>query len=69
MRFLISYYSVLENQEVILKGSKRMHERPIYPLIDCLRLVGAEIVYLEKDGFPPIKIKGKTKFQKCKNFF
>ncbi|MDC3050816.1 3-phosphoshikimate 1-carboxyvinyltransferase [Bacteroidota bacterium] len=59
MRFLISYYSTLENQEVILKGSKRMHERPIHPLIDCLKLVGAEIVYLEKDGFPPIKIKGK----------
>ncbi len=36
-----------------------MHERPIHPLIDCLRLVGAEIVYLEIDGFPPIKIKGK----------
>ena len=37
-----------------------MHERPIHPLIDCLKLVGAEIVYLEKDGFPPIKIKEKT---------
>ena len=38
-----------------------MHERPIYPLIDCLKLMGADISYLEKDGFPPIKIKGKIK--------
>ena len=59
MRFLTAFYSILEDKEVIIKGSKRMHERPIYPLIDCLRLMGADISYLEKDGFPPIKIKGK----------
>ncbi len=59
MRFLTAFYSILEDKEVILKGSKRMHERPIYPLIDCLKLIGADISYLEKDGFPPIKIKGK----------
>ncbi len=65
MRFLTAYYSILEDEEVILKGSKRMHERPIYPLIDCLKLIGADISYLEKDGFPPIKIRGKKlNFQK-----
>ena len=59
MRFLAAYYSSLENEEIILKGSKRMHERPIYPLINCLRSIGADINYLERDGFPPIKINGK----------
>ena len=59
MRFLTAFYSILEDKEIIIKGSKRMHERPIYPLIDCLKLIGADISYLEKDGFPPIKIKGK----------
>ena len=59
MRFLTAFYSILEDKEIIIKGSKRMHERPIYPLIDCLKLMGADISYLEKDGFPPIKIKGK----------
>ena len=29
MRFLAAYYSSLENEEIILKGSKRMHESPI----------------------------------------
>ena len=59
MRFLTAYYSILENKEIVLKGSKRMHERPIYPLVDCLRTIGADITYLEKTGFPPLKIKGK----------
>ena len=59
MRFLTAFYSILEDKEIIIRGSKRMHERPIYPLIDCLKLIGADITYLEKDGFPPVKIKGK----------
>ncbi|RPG54839.1 MAG: 3-phosphoshikimate 1-carboxyvinyltransferase [Flavobacteriales bacterium] len=58
MRFLTAYYSILKQEEVILKGSRRMHERPIYPLVNCLKLIGADIIYLEKDGFPPIKIRG-----------
>ena len=59
MRFLTAYYSILKDGEVILKGSRRMHERPIYPLVNCLKLIGADISYLEKDGFPPLKIRGK----------
>ena len=59
MRFLTAYYSILENEEIILKGSERMRERPIYPLVDCLKLMGADISYQEKDGFPPLKIRGK----------
>ena len=59
MRFLTAYYSTLKDGEVILKGSRRMHERPIYPLVNCLKLIGADISYLEKDGFPPLKIRGK----------
>ena len=42
-----------------ISGSKRMHERPIKPLIDCLVELGAEIKYLENEGFPPIEIKSK----------
>ena len=58
MRFLTAYYSILKNREVVLMGSKRMHKRPIHPLVDCLKLFGADISYLEKDGFPPLKIRG-----------
>lgn len=58
MRFLTAFLSGVDG-EWILKGSKRMHERPIHPLVDTLVSLGAEIEYLENRGFPPLKIKGK----------
>ena len=60
MRFLTAYFSVQENKEVVLTGSSRMKERPIKILVDALRALGAEIDYLENEGFPPLRIKGKT---------
>ncbi|MFK5880361.1 MAG: 3-phosphoshikimate 1-carboxyvinyltransferase [Flavobacteriaceae bacterium] len=59
MRFLTAYFSVIEGRETILTGSKRMKERPIKLLVDALKSLGAEISYLENDGYPPIKISGK----------
>ena len=58
LRFVIAF---LATKEGIWKvsGSKRMHERPIKPLIDCLIELGAEIKYLEMEGFPPIEIQTK----------
>jgi 3-phosphoshikimate 1-carboxyvinyltransferase len=58
MRFLTAYFSSRPG-EVLLTGSSRMKERPIGPLVDALRTLGAEISYTEKEGFPPIKISGK----------
>lgn len=57
MRFLTAYFSVT-NQNKILTGSDRMKERPIGLLVDALRAIGAEIDYLEKEGFPPLETKG-----------
>lgn len=59
MRFLTAYFSIQEGREVTLTGSERMKERPIGILVEALRILGAEISYLEKEGFPPLKIKGK----------
>ncbi len=59
MRFLTALLSSLENREFILDGSERMRNRPIGILVDALRNMGAEIVFLEKEGFPPLRIKGK----------
>ena len=39
-----------------LTGTPRMHERPIGDLVDALRQAGANIDYLENEGFPPLKI-------------
>ncbi|AUP80127.1 3-phosphoshikimate 1-carboxyvinyltransferase [Flavivirga eckloniae] len=59
MRFLTAYFSVQEGREVTLTGSKRMKERPIEVLVKALQELGADISYVENEGFPPIKIKGK----------
>ena len=59
MRFLTAYFAIQEDREVVLTGSSRMKERPIKILVDALRQLGAEIGYEEKEGFPPIRIKGK----------
>lgn len=58
MRFLTAFCAVTAG-EWTLTGSKRMKERPIGLLVDALRQLGADIEYLEKEGFPPMKIRGK----------
>jgi len=65
MRFLTAYLAIQVGNEVQLTGSSRMKERPIQILVEALNQLGAEITYVEKDGFPPLKIKGK-KLTKCK---
>lgn len=57
MRFLTSLFSIQAKSPKTLTGSSRMKQRPIKILVDALRNLGAEITYLEKDGFPPLLIK------------
>lgn len=59
MRFLTAYFSIQEGRTITLTGSPRMKQRPIKVLVDALNQLGAEISYLENDGFPPLKIVGK----------
>ncbi|GGE37967.1 3-phosphoshikimate 1-carboxyvinyltransferase [Pullulanibacillus camelliae] len=42
-----------------IKASKRMSERPVKPLIDALRQIGATINYEGKEGFYPLGITGE----------
>lgn len=58
MRFLTAYFATKPGVHV-LQCSVRMKERPIGILVKALRELGAEIEYLEKGGFPPLKITGK----------
>jgi 3-phosphoshikimate 1-carboxyvinyltransferase len=59
MRFLTAYLAIQENKTRVLTGSSRMKERPIGVLVDALKSLGADISYKEKEGFPPLLIKGK----------
>ena len=58
LRFMTAYCSVTEG-EWELMGSERLCERPIKPLVDALRGMGADIEYVNKEGFAPLKINGR----------
>ena len=60
MRFLTAYFATLEGQTTLLTGSQRMQERPIKILVDTLRALGADIEYDKEEGYPPLRITGKT---------
>ena len=57
LRFLMTAVSMIDGT-FVLTGSERMKQRPVKPLVDALRSLGISIDYLEKEAYPPIKIKG-----------
>jgi 3-phosphoshikimate 1-carboxyvinyltransferase len=59
MRFLTALFAILKSKNVTLTGSERMQNRPLEILVDALKSIGADIEYLDKTGYPPLKIKGK----------
>ena len=59
MRFLTAYFAAKKGSDVVLTGSKRMQQRPLGLLVDALRALRADISYVNNEGFPPLKIKGK----------
>lgn len=58
MRFTSAFLSVGKGEHVIT-GTERMKHRPISVLVDALRRMGASIEYLEEEGFPPLRIRGR----------
>lgn len=59
MRFSTAFFSVTPGMHV-LTGTERMKQRPIALLVDALRSLGADIAYEEEEGFPPLRVTGKT---------
>lgn len=59
MRFMTAYYAATEGVDILLDGSARMRRRPISPLVDALRALGADIEYAGEEGFPPLRIRGR----------
>ncbi|MDR2626539.1 MAG: 3-phosphoshikimate 1-carboxyvinyltransferase [Dysgonamonadaceae bacterium] len=58
MRFLTAYFATQPGEHVIT-GTDRMKNRPVALLVDALRQIGADVEYLEKEGYPPLRIRGK----------
>ena len=60
MRFLTAYFATQQDRVVTLDGNGRMRQRPIAPLVEVLRSMGAVIEYLGEEGYPPLRITGAT---------
>ena len=58
MRFLTAYLAITEG-ETVITGSERMQQRPIGTLVEALRELGADITYMNREGYPPLCIRGK----------
>lgn len=59
MRFLTALFAATPQLDVVITGSQRMKERPIGALVTALQVAGADISYVEKEGYPPLRIRGK----------
>ena len=57
MRFLTAFLG-LYGQQSIITGTERMKNRPIGPLVDALQTIGSGVEYIEKEGYPPLRITG-----------
>ena len=58
MRFLTAYLAISEG-ETTITGSERMQQRPIGTLVEALRKLGADVSYTNKEGYPPLRIRGR----------
>ena len=57
-RLLLSIIALAQGPYLI-KGTERMHARPIGDLVKALRQLGVKIKYLGSEGFPPILIQAQ----------
>ena len=58
MRFFTGWLAFTPGR-FLLHGEERMHDRPIGDLVEVLLQIGAEVEYVEKEGYPPLRIRGK----------
>ena len=57
-RFLLSLLSITSGKW-LLNADQRMEQRPIIPLIECLKSLGADIESVYPNKIFPLRIKGK----------
>jgi 3-phosphoshikimate 1-carboxyvinyltransferase len=58
MRFLTGWLAFTPGR-FLLQGEERMHQRPIGDLVEVLQQIEAEVEYVENEGYPPLRIRGK----------
>lgn len=58
MRFLTGWLAFTPGR-FLLDGEERMRERPIGDLVEVLTKIDAEVEYVDREGYPPLRIRGK----------
>ena len=58
MRFMTAYLCLRDGETHVITGTERMKHRPIKILVNALRHLGAQIDYVGKEGYPPLRITG-----------
>jgi 3-phosphoshikimate 1-carboxyvinyltransferase len=58
MRFLTGFFAFTPGR-FVLTGESRMLERPIGDLVEALLAIGGEVEYVDREGWPPLRIRGK----------
>lgn len=59
LRFVTAIAAATPGADVTVDGSDRLRRRPMAPLIDALRSLGADITCTAAEGFAPLHIRGK----------
>ena len=59
IRFLTAQLAFRSGTWILTSSNERMKVRPIGSLVEALRSLGVEIEYMEEEGYPPLRIKGK----------
>lgn len=59
LRFMLALACVVPGQQII-DGDEGLRERPVGDMVDSLRRMGADIKYLGKKGYPPLKITSSS---------
>ena len=59
LRFLTALAAATEGTDTVLTGSAQLCGRPMGPLVDALRRLGAEIEYMGAEGHAPLRVRGR----------
>lgn len=59
LRLLTALFAATPGRRVRLDGSERLRQRPLTPLVDALRTLGADIEYAGDEGHAPVVINGR----------
>lgn len=62
LRFFLALAASLDGFDSIVDCSEQLRRRPVSPLVDALRLIGACVEYVGEEGLLPVRVTGRHLF-------